>query len=480
MPGSGAGTGGDEFAAILRMEKRQIEKVKKTLVCVDMPEKSVARLMVSMLNEMIELNVGLLCFAILINVFLLCGALTDEGRNKPFMQNFIRLMFANIFMLTGEVLIWLTGGVPGRVVLLKTGFVLSCGCGYLVLICFAYCLVSFLREKKKVSWKFAHAIAVSCAVSAVLNIMSVYNGTLFYIDATGTFTYTDLYMIVNLFDLSIIFTQIIYVLKYRKTLTRRGTFILLTFSIFPLAAMPLQLFWDTTPKCMATTMSLIALYMLFQGELTRQLAEKKKELAEKEHQLGESRIATMISQIQPHFIYNTLGTIEQLCLEQPERASKLVHDFSLYLRVNFSQIDHAAPIGLSKELEHVRHYADIEQTRFPDMTIRFDLHSSEFLLPALTIQPLVENAIKHGLMKLESGGTVTICTFETDRHYCVSVVDDGVGFDPSVLRDETKHIGIRNIRGRLEAMCNGTLMIDSAPGKGTTALIRIPKEDEDK
>ena len=439
-----------------------------------------ARLMVSMLNEMIELNVGLLCFAILINVFLLCGALTDEGRNKPFMQNFIRLMFANIFMLTGEVLIWLTGGVPGRVVLLKTGFVLSCGCGYLVLICFAYCLVSFLREKKKVSWKFAHAIAVSCAVSAVLNIMSVYNGTLFYIDATGTFTYTDLYMIVNLFDLSIIFTQIIYVLKYRKTLTRRGTFILLTFSIFPLAAIPLQLFWDTTPKCMATTMSLIALYMLFQGELTRQLAEKKKELAEKEHQLGESRIATMISQIQPHFIYNTLGTIEQLCLEQPERASKLVHDFSLYLRVNFSQIDHAAPIGLSKELEHVRHYADIEQTRFPDMTIRFDLHSSEFLLPALTIQPLVENAIKHGLMKLESGGTVTICTFETDRHYCVSVVDDGVGFDPSVLRDETKHIGIRNIRGRLEAMCNGTLMIDSAPGKGTTALIRIPKEDEDK
>ena len=408
---------------------------------------------------MIELNVGLLCFAILINIFLLGGALTDEGRNKPFMQNFIRLMFANIFMLTGEVLIWLTDGVPGRVVLLKTGFVLSCGCGYLVLICFAYCLVSFLREKKKVSWKFARAIAVSCAISAVLNIMSVYNGTLFYIDATGTFTYTDLYMIVNLFDLSIIFTQIIYVLKYRKTLTRRGTFILLTFSIFPLAAMPLQLFWDTTPKCMATTMSLIALYMLFQGELTRQLAEKKKELAEKERQLGESRIATMISQIQPHFIYNTLGTIEQLCLEQPERASKLVHDFSLYLRGNFSQIDHAALIGLSKELEHVRHYADIEQTRFPDMTIRFDLHSSEFLLPALTIQPLVENAIKHGLMKLESGGTLTICTFETDRHYCVSVVDDGVGFDPSVLRDETKHIGIRNIRGRLEAMCNGTLML---------------------
>lgn len=427
---------------------------------------------------MIELNVGLLCFAILINVFLLGGALTDEGRNKPFMQNFIRLLFANIFMLIGEVAIWLSDGVPGRRLLMKIGLFLSCGYGYLVLIFYAYCLVSFVREKKKISWKFARAIVVLCAILAVLNIMSIYNGTLFYIDNTGTLTYTDLYIIVNLFDLGMILTQLFFVLKYKKTLTRRGTWILLTFSIFPLAAMPLQLFWDTTPKCMATTMSLIALYMLFQGEVTRQLAEKKKELAEKERQLGESRIATMISQIQPHFIYNTLGTIEQLCLEQPEKASKLVHDFSLYLRGNFSQIDHAALIGLSKELEHVRHYADIEQTRFPDMTIQFDLHSSEFLLPALTVQPLVENAIKHGLMKLESGGTVTIRTYETDKHYCVSVVDDGVGFEASALRDETKHIGIRNIRGRVEAMCNGTLMIDSAPGKGTTALIKIPKEEE--
>ena len=114
------------------------------------------------------------------------------------------------------------------------------------------------------------------------------------------------------------------------------------------------------------------------------------------------------------------------------------------------------------------------------MTIQFDLQSSEFLLPALTIQPLVENAIKHGLMKLESGGTVTIRTYETDKHYCVSVVDDGVGFESSVLHDESKHIGIRNIRGRLEAMCNGTLTIDSALGKGTTALIKIPKEDGEK
>lgn len=195
-----------------------------------------------------------------------------------------------------------------------------------------------------------------------------------------------------------------------------------------------------------------------------------------EKELEDSRIATMLSQIQPHFIYNTLGTVEQLCKEQPEVAFNLVHHFSLYLRGNFSELDNKAPILLSKELEHVRHYVEIEHIRFPDMEIRFELDSEDFLLPALSVQPLVENAIKHGLMGLESGGTVTVSAYETEKDYCVSVVDDGVGFDTTILLDGREHIGIRNIRGRIAAMCGGTLTVESAPGKGTKAVITIPKE----
>ena len=195
-----------------------------------------------------------------------------------------------------------------------------------------------------------------------------------------------------------------------------------------------------------------------------------------EKELEDSRVATMLSQIQPHFIYNTLGTVEQLCKEQPEVAFNLVHHFSLYLRGNFSELDNKAPILLSKELEHVRHYVEIEHIRFPDMEIRFELDSEDFLLPALSVQPLVENAIKHGLMGLESGGTVTVSAYETEKDYCVSVVDDGVGFDTTILLDGREHIGIRNIRGRIAAMCGGTLTVESAPGKGTKAVITIPKE----
>lgn len=423
-------------------------------------------------NTMVELNVGLYIFAILITLFLLIGTLSDEGRHKPFMRSFMHLLLANVLMLTGEVGIWLSDGRPEKTVIMKICLFLSIGCSYLVVIFYAYCLFNFIQEKKKVSLNTARTITILCSIFAVLEILSIFTGNLFYIDNSGTLVYTERYLIVNIFDILTIFVEIALVLRYRKILTGRGTLILMTFSSLPLIAMPLQLFWDTTPIYMATTMSLIALYILFHGELARQLAEKERELME-------SRVATMISQIQPHFIYNTLGSIGQLCLEQPEKAAKLVQDFSLYLRGNFREIDNAAPISLSQELEHVRHYIDIEHIRFPDIVIQFHLNSGEFLLPALTIQPLVENAIKHGLMKLECGGTVTISTYETDKNYCISVVDDGVGFDTSVLLDKSEHIGIRNIRGRLEAMCGGSLSINSEPGKGTTALITIPKEDEE-
>ena len=230
----------------------------------------------------------------------------------------------------------------------------------------------------------------------------------------------------------------------------------------------------TCTKIVFLVLFLLKIVNLVTGAVIDHRASARARQLEKE--LEDSRVATMLSQIQPHFIYNTLGTVEQLCKEQPEVASNLVHNFSLYLRGNFSELDNTAPILLSKEMEHVRHYVEIEHIRFPDMEVRFELNADDFLLPALSVQPLVENAIKHGLMGLESGGTVTVSTYETDGNYCVSVVDDGVGFDTSILLDGREHIGIRNIRGRIESMCGGTLTVESAPGKGTKAVITIPKE----
>ncbi len=193
-------------------------------------------------------------------------------------------------------------------------------------------------------------------------------------------------------------------------------------------------------------------------------------------QLTESRISTMMSQIRPHFIYNTLGSIEQLCKLDPPKAGNLVHNFAKYLRGNFRELDNPKPILMSQEMEHVHHYISIENVRFPDMTFTFEMNCDDFRIPALTVQPIVENAIKHGLMKLSRGGTINVVSYETDTDYCISVTDDGAGFDTSVLIDEKKHLGLRNIRERLRVMVNGNLDIQSTVGVGTKVIITIPKE----
>ena len=209
-------------------------------------------------------------------------------------------------------------------------------------------------------------------------------------------------------------------------------------------------------------------------------AEKKAEQLEKEKiqldaELAQKRISTLMSQIHPHFIYNTLGSIEQLCELDPPKAAKLVNDFSKYLRGNFGEIDNTRLIRVSKELEHTEYYISIEKVRFPDIEFITEMDCCDFSIPALSIQPIVENAVKHGILKREAGGTVKVKIYETDSSYFISVKDNGVGFKVSDIEREN-HIGLRNIKSRLEAMCGGILHIESIVGVGTKITVEIPKE----
>ena len=208
------------------------------------------------------------------------------------------------------------------------------------------------------------------------------------------------------------------------------------------------------------------------AEMAKKLEKEKIKL---DAELAQTRIATLMSQIHPHFIYNTLGSIEQLCELDPPKAAKLVNDFSKYLRGNFGEIDNPKLIRVSKELKHTEYYISIEKVRFPDIEFVTEMTCCDFSIPALTIQPIVENAIKHGILKREEGGRVKVRVYETDSSYFVTVKDNGVGFDISEL-EETNHIGLRNIKSRLEAMCGGILHIESIIGVGTKITVEIPKE----
>ena len=197
---------------------------------------------------------------------------------------------------------------------------------------------------------------------------------------------------------------------------------------------------------------------------------------------AQQRIKTMVSQIQPHFIYNSLTTI-RATLDEPKKARGLINHFSRFLRGSIDLLEETECIPAERELETVDHYLFMEKERFgDDLTVVKDIRDEGFMIPAFAIQTLAENAVNHGVRESKDGiGTVTIRTCLKGSEHIIEVADDGVGFTENTDKreqDERKHIGLSNLRERLALMCGGTLEIESEPDKGTLTRIRIPVSAE--
>ena len=146
--------------------------------------------------------------------------------------------------------------------------------------------------------------------------------------------------------------------------------------------------------------------------------------------------------------------------------------------MNIDSLSQASLIPFRKELEHTKIYADIEMIRFPYIHISYDIQEDDFDLPALSVQPIVENAIRHGV-RGRYNGSVKVMTQTDENDIIITVTDNGKGFDPNEAETaEGTHIGLRNVRERIEMLCGGTLSIESGEGRGCTVSIRIPLRKE--
>lgn len=199
-------------------------------------------------------------------------------------------------------------------------------------------------------------------------------------------------------------------------------------------------------------------------------------------ELRDARTMALLNQIHPHFIHNTLTSIYYLCDSDPQTAKHLVHDFNSYLRANFSSMSVKTPIRFSEEMENVRAYLSVEQVRFSDkLLVEYDTPHTAFRLPALTLQPLVENAVKHNVDSSKPPVHIRIRSFKTDDGSKVVIEDDGVNEGETVdidvdgeTPDKHEHVGLRNVADRLEILCGGTLTVSHRDGGGTIATVFIP------
>lgn len=220
----------------------------------------------------------------------------------------------------------------------------------------------------------------------------------------------------------------------------------------------------------------VYLFFLFLMSMTA-VRGQKKVLAKKEQEIFDMRVTILTTQISQHFIYNTLTTIKYLCKKDAGLAAETVDEFSGYLRGNFDSLTGDKTICFSKELDHVKYFLSIEQKRFGKrINVIYDIREEDFMLPVLTLQPIVENAVRHGVVKREQGGTICISTGKSGEDYWIRVEDDGVGYRAKAKeKDKETHIGLENVTSRVKSLCGGTVTVESSLEEGTKVLIQIPE-----
>lgn len=212
------------------------------------------------------------------------------------------------------------------------------------------------------------------------------------------------------------------------------------------------------------------LWLMEQKDVQRQINHLQKEVEFEQNNM-------LLSQIRSHFFYHTLNSVQALILFEPENAYEMIDNFSSYIRFNLDSI--TVENGLctfKQELRAVQAYTNINQKQLDGrLNVVYDIPNINFNIPVLTIQPVVENAILHGIKPKAGGGTVTVQLKECENCMTVIVEDDGVGFD---ISDETldQSVGMKNVRKRLNQFPGCTIQFESHPLIGTKVILIYPKD----
>lgn len=206
------------------------------------------------------------------------------------------------------------------------------------------------------------------------------------------------------------------------------------------------------------------------------LCDQIEQYMRQQREIAHQRASIMVLQMRPHFIFNTMMSIYYLCAQDSKKAQQVTLDFTSYLRKNFSAIASENTIPFVNELEHTRAYLAVEQVQFEDgLFVEYDTPHTRFRVPPLTLQPIVENAVKHGMDPDSAPLRICIRTRETDAGHEITVEDNGPGFAQTNMDESEPHIALANIQQRLEIMCGGKLTVMPREGGGTVVKVILPE-----
>ncbi|MCQ2481625.1 MAG: histidine kinase [Clostridia bacterium] len=412
------------------------------------------------------------CCAIFTAVIL--GALLVKKHHNNEIRALIYFCFCSASAMWTDAICYMCGGNTRLVGVLYAmtavsyAFTAFSACTFLIYI------LTYFEERKGVKYSKANKACayIYSVICSLIYASSIWTGRYFYIDSTGRYQATSRAAFTGaiLFPLAAI--SIIVIIANRKLTSKRDTIIHLFYSLSFIILGIFDSIYTLSFHYIVMTVFVFCIFIFINQERDKELQIKEKELAI-------SELNALRLQMNPHFVYNTLASIDGLIVVEPDEARQLIAKFTKHLRSSY--LDNSpALVPFEKELENIKCYLSVEQVRFPDINVEYNLNAMDFDVPPLTVQPIVENAIKHGICKRDDGaGTITISTFDDDNNYYIEIKDNGVGFDVNSPEkdDGKKHIGIVNTQKRLELICKGELKITSEIDVGTKSVITIPKEN---
>lgn len=349
---------------------------------------------------------------------------------------------------------------------------------YLLITVLIGCLCASVKKEGE-PWVELWIGGVISAAGIALVVFTQFTPILYRFDATNHYLRANWYPLAYLVGFIGIALELVLLTKYRRCFATVKQIALYIYLLTPFIVMVLQqLFTGTLSVQILSTISLMCLF-------TTDMYLQTKQLVKQERELSDMKIQVVLAQMKPHFMYNVLNTISYLCDKDAQAAKKALHDFSKYLRGNLNSLTSRTPVTLDQELKLIDQYLSLEKLRMGDeLNIIYDINDNGYMLPMMTLEPFVENAVAHGLEKAEAGGTLSIRTRAGERAHEIIIEDDGVGFNPDENMTnktvEHKSIGIEIARKRLWSTCKGTVTIHSQKGTGTSVLIQIPYDQSDE
>lgn len=394
--------------------------------------------------------------------------------DKKTNEYLVAMFTINIMILLSDAFGYVVreqSGIVARSIALICYFILYVST-YILLALFTDYLTYCIRQHTKVHPIFQRIVHVLVGISVLLLIISQFNGMYYYLDEHNMYYRGDWFVLSQLMGVIGIFIDIVLLVHYWKDFSSEERIKFCVYLVLPMVAILIQIYmYGVALLNIATTTAAMIMFTVSQAEQSRKISQYEKKMRD-------MRVDIMMSQIQPHFLYNSLTTIKRLCKTDPDSAATAVEEFSYYLRSNMDSLAQDHCISFVKELEHVQNYLSLEKRRFGErLTITYHIEVKDFEIPALTLEPIVENAVKYGMKQNLEGVVIQIKSSEDEAYYYVTVTDNGQGFDPSEKKEDGKsHVGIENVKYRLDILSDGELIINSEIGSGTEVVIRIPKK----